>query len=178
MNEPSLRLFFALPCPGPAAEALAAWARANYPGARHLHPSDLHVTLAFLGNQPASSVPRVIELAAGLSLPDITLKLSITERWKNLLVLLPEAVPDSLLAFQTSLQERLANAGLSVDRRPYRPHLTLARGLGEAPVSGTPPRVAWQARQWGLYHSVQGQPRYQLLANWSSVSGRNSLFAH
>src|SRR5690606_1330743 len=103
---------------------------------------------------------------------------SITERWKNLLVLLPEAVPDSLLAFQSSLQARLASAGLNVDRRPYRPHLTLARGPGHAPASGTPPPGACPAPQWGRYPSFQGQPRYQLLANWSSVSGRNSLFAH
>lgn len=174
MNEPHLRLFLALPCPLPVAETLSAWCAAHCPGGRPLHPADLHVTLAFLGNQPADQVTRVTEAVAGLPLPAFRLELGTPHRWRDLLVLLPERAPAALTAFQSRLRERLEQAGLPVERRPYRPHLTLARRVSEAPPAATAPQVAWQVREWGLYRSVEGQPRYQRLAGWPAVSAGNS----
>lgn len=174
MNEPLLRLFLALPCPPAAADALAAWCAANCPGGRPVHPADLHITLAFLGNLPADRVSPVSRLLADLPLPEFRLELGAPERWKDLLVLLPERVPEVLPAFQEALRERLDAAGLPVERRPYRPHLTLARRIADTPLAGAGPRVAWQVREWGLYHSAGGQPRYQRLAGWPAVSASNS----
>lgn len=89
MTHDRLRLFFALPCPEPVAETLTAWSRANCPDGRALHPADLHITLAFLGSQPAERLPTLTALAERLPLPDFELELALLERWSDLLVLMP-----------------------------------------------------------------------------------------
>lgn len=175
MTIDHLRLFFALPCPAPVAETLNTWSRANCPDGRTLHPADLHVTLAFLGTQPVERLPDLSAVAAGLTLPDFELELSVLERWSDLLVLMPDQAPVALLEFQASLLERLQTAGVAFEPRPYRPHLTLVRRLAASQLPAPAPQVAWPVREWGLYRSVEQQPRYQCLARWPTVSGRNSF---
>lgn len=177
MTNDRLRLFFALPCPGPVAETLSAWSRANCPDGRALHPADLHITLAFLGSQPAERLPTLAALAGRLPLPDFELELALLERWSDLLVLLPGQAPAALLEFQASLLEHLQAAGVTYEQRPYRPHLTLVRRLAATHLPPLAPQVAWPVREWGLYRSVEQQPRYQCLARWPTVSGCNSFAA-
>ena len=174
MTHDRLRLFFALPCPEPVAETLTAWSRANCPDGRALHPADLHITLAFLGSQPAERLPTLTALAERLPLPGFELELALLERWSDLLVLMPGQAPTALLEFQTSLLEHLQAAGVTLEQRAYRPHLTLVRRLVANYLPNPAPQVAWPVREWGLYRSVEQQPRYQCLARWPTVSGRNS----
>lgn len=175
MTNDRLRLFFALPCPEPVTEALSAWCTANFPSGRPLHPADLHVTLAFLGNQPVESLPALTTLAAALPLPAFELELARTERWSDLLVLVTRQAPPALLEFQAELSNRLQAAGIAHEQRPYRPHLTLVRRLDETAAPASAPQVSWQVSEWGLYQSIERQPRYQRLARWPAVSGRNSF---
>lgn len=168
------RLFFALPCPAPIAEELTAWSEENAPGGRPLHCADLHVTLAFLGSQPVARLPTLMALAAQLSLPAVELELSVLEHWSDLLVLVPQQAPTALLEFQANLQARLRDAGVVLEQRAYRPHLTLVRRLATAPLTTAAPQVTWPVGEWGLYQSVESQPRYQRLAHWPSVSARNN----
>ncbi|GAA3759293.1 RNA 2',3'-cyclic phosphodiesterase [Salinactinospora qingdaonensis] len=78
-----------------------------------------------------------------------------------------------LTALATSLEETARDHGVAVQRRPYVPHLTVARC--PRPVDLTRARaglaaldtVSWQAGEVELIHSnLGGEPRYRTIAAW------------
>ena len=125
----SARLFLAL-CPGPTVQAAlaghaAAW-HWNDEAVRYA-PPDWHVTLHFIGAVPRA---RIGALRAALEVPmqPFELRFGTPALWPHgLAVLLPMATPTPLQQLHDALGQRLRQAGLRTDERPYRPHLTLAR---------------------------------------------------
>ncbi len=123
-----MRLFFAVALPSSVRSALARLQTTDA-AYRWVDAEQLHVTLAFLGEQPESrfgprSAPRVlwIGLAGDLS---------------------------ALLHLASALTERLRDAGFPVEDRPLQPHITLARrrerGPGGSPVPWPPPEAPTSA---------------------------------
>jgi 2'-5' RNA ligase len=99
-------------------------------GARPEPDERLHLTLHFLGAVSHQGLP---ELVDGLRLPSIrfALELERPQRWPNgVAVLQPSAAPYGLLEVHAALSDRLDRLGLSVERRQFRPHVTLARNVG------------------------------------------------
>ena len=64
MSESTLRLFFALPCPPEQATAICRWRDEQALQGRPVPPQNLHLTLAFLGAQPADCLDGLQRLAA------------------------------------------------------------------------------------------------------------------
>ena len=149
------RLFLALwPDDGTRA-ALArcrdAWA---WPADASPEPSArLHLTLHFLG---AVAQPRLPELIDGLRVSSsrFTLCLDHAQRWPNgVTVLIPQAVPQALLALHAALRDALERLGVTTETLPYQPHVTLARHAGDsaAPVEILP--VNWRVHGYALVES-------------------------
>jgi 2'-5' RNA ligase len=103
------------------------------------HPSwvsaeNLHLTLAFLGNQSAEQIPLInaaADSAASASQP-LQLKLSGVElfptpREPRVISLGVRGDVGQLSTVYASLADNLRKAGFAVDARPFRAHLTLAR---------------------------------------------------
>lgn len=136
-----MRLFFALTF-SPAARAALRQAqerlRAFAPGARYPGEETLHLTLAFLGEVPDRLVPQAAAVLEGLALSPMTLRFSQAgplSPEEGLWALFPEECP-ALFALQGELAARLEGAGFPLPRRPFRPHVTLARRVafpGPAP---------------------------------------------
>ena len=133
---------------------------------------NLHLTLVFLGNVPDSAVP---ELKAGadrlrLQIPGFALRLERNGWWKRsgIVWLAPKHAPPPLLSLAGELRRLSKEAGLSIEERDYRPHLTLARKLkrGPGPLRFEP--LHWQVRDFCLVESVthpQGA-NYQPMQSW------------
>ena len=148
-----MRLFFAVELPQEVQNALgklrpdAAWAR-DY---RWVEPSSMHITLAFLGEQPddvLASLAKVGEAAASASQPG---KLSIGQpgsfgpnRAPRVLWVGLEGDLSKLHHLHQALSERLKNNGFPVEARAFSPHITLARRRERADL-GLPP--AWPPPQ-------------------------------
>ena len=141
-----LRLFFAVELPPDVQTALgrlrpsAEWAR-DY---RWVDPAMMHVTLAFLGEQPASALDALREVAAaaaGASRSG-TLAVAAADRFggsrapRVLWVGLAGDL-DALMRAQARLAEGLRATGFRLEDRPFQPHITLARRRGTPP--GPPP---------------------------------------
>ncbi len=97
-------------------------------------PADnLHITLAFLGNIDARQRACVELIAASIredvSCPTFELRLDQSGHWSRsrVLWLRPSETPESLARLAGRLQSGARQCGLSLDIRPYRPHLTVAR---------------------------------------------------
>lgn len=159
------RLFLAL-WPGPAAlRALAAWqARWAWPaGAAVVAPERLHLTLHYIG---PVAVERLPELRQALALPvrRFNLVFDRVEQWpRGLAVLCPRALPDALLALHAQLQTALQGLALPVERRAYRPHVTLARKAAGALPPAEPPALRWSVHAYTL---VQSQNGYHTLQHY------------
>ncbi|MEO4046607.1 RNA 2',3'-cyclic phosphodiesterase [Pseudomonas sp. CAU 1711] len=166
MQPEKLRLFFALPCAPAMAERIDRWrARQHFVG--HLTPrANLHLTLAFLGHLPAEQLTMLERIPTGLALAELACELHLDNLacWRGgLLHLAPSRAPANLLRLARELELALVAAGLPSDRRPFRPHLTLARG-SRPPIASEPADFAWQADELVLYQSLQG--RYLPLRCW------------
>lgn len=168
MNPPHLRLFFALPCPPQPAAQIAFWRDSLGIKGQPVAPADLHVTLAFLGQQPQDRLPLLEQIAARLQAIRFQVQFDQLQLWHSgLLVLASSQPPEALLHLQRELQRHLLDAGLPVESRPFRPHLTLLR-RSHAVACPVPAPFTWTADEWGLFASESGSvsPRYRLLKGW------------
>ncbi|TSE24311.1 RNA 2',3'-cyclic phosphodiesterase [Tepidimonas sediminis] len=168
--DATLRLFVAL-WPDEATRArLQALADAWHwpPGVRRCAPADWHVTLHFLGAVPAA---RLAALRAALAVPwtPFTLTLTKAQRWpRGLAVLTAAAVPAPLAALHRRLGQALTALALPVERRPLRPHVTLARRAEEAEPPPAVAPLAWPVTAYALVQST-GEParRYRILQRYA-----------
>lgn len=161
----SLRLFLALWPPPALLPALVARADAwTWPAQARRTPRErLHITLHFLGNVDAQSVPRLRE-GLGLDWSGCELRLDRAEVWPGgIAVLEASEVPPALGELHARLAQRLQALGIATETRRYRPHLTLARkATGARPAGGEP--LSWQAG-----------PRYALVCSLGGGRGYDTL---
>lgn len=154
--DDTARLFLALwPSPGVRAALLdcrGAW-RWNAV-ATLVRPEQLHLTLHFIGQVPRH---RMQQLRNGLAVPFEPFELTFGHSglWRHgLAVLLPQALPASLLRLHGALRQALLRLGLpSQGMEDFRPHITLARRA----VGALPPAqqlvLRWRVRGYALVES-------------------------
>lgn len=88
-----------------------------------------HVTLAFIGAFPAHRVPYLLQRAAEIQVEPFRLNFDRFEFWPRPKVasLVAATVPPELEALVDALNVVLADLGLRVEDRNYRPHITVVR---------------------------------------------------
>jgi 2'-5' RNA ligase len=168
------RLFFALwPEPEALAGATAAVHRLVPHGTgRPQRPDQLHLTLEFLGGVPEARLGSVLEAgeaAAGSATP-FEIVLDRVEHWQRpqVLCLTASVVPEPLAALVGSLRSALSARGFEPERRPFKPHLTLARKVRLPPPAGPVAPQRWAACEYSLVESITGPEgsRYERLSTW------------
>ena len=100
---------------------------------RWVRPGQLHVTLAFLGSIDARQAGAVVAaIERGFGQPPFSLAfgglgaLPSAHRPRVLYLGLTSGA-DQIVALQRLVARRLEDNGVELERRPFRPHLTLAR---------------------------------------------------
>jgi 2'-5' RNA ligase len=175
-----MRLFVALDVPPVAIdhlEAAVAAVRDRYPDLRWVAADRRHVTLAFLGEVEERALAGLtgrLDRAAQRH-HELALRFAGAGRFGSRVVWVGvhgDREPLSRLAQCVAAAAR--RAGVPVDARPHRAHVTLARGrttsLDLRPVvadladyAGPP----WRARSFSLVRSHLGpQPQYEVLAGF------------
>jgi 2'-5' RNA ligase len=148
LKSPRARLFAALDLPDRVREGIVAWGREALtdPALRPVRPESLHITLAFLGWLPEKEIPRLAKIVVACDGRAATIELgdpaARPERGRPRLLALPVESPGTAL-LQTALQERLVAARLyEPDKRPFWPHVTVARVRREERGSKRPALVS------------------------------------
>jgi 2'-5' RNA ligase len=150
-QSPRARLFVALDLPQAVRQGIAAWGRRALadPALRPVALESLHITLAFLGWTAEEEIPRLAEIveSSGGPAPSIELADPVPrpERGRPRLFALPAASP-ATVALQARLRDELIGSRLyRPEKRPFWPHVTVARVRREergskrpAPVSKLP----------------------------------------
>lgn len=147
LKSPRARLFVALDLPEAVRQGIAGWGRKALadPALRPVPPESLHITLAFLGWLPEKEIPRLGQIveASGGEAPPIQLSgpAQRPERGRPRLFALPAESPGTI-ALQARLEEDLVAARLyEPERRPFWPHVTVARVRREERGSRRPALV-------------------------------------
>lgn len=153
MSHDTRRLFFAL-WPSPHIVSRLQALQAGLDG-RLTHPQDFHLTLAFLGDQPASVLAVLQQVLSRLPHLAVPMLLDTPGYFPGPRVAWvgPGQVPDRLASLRAAVVEELAKVELVwPDRASFRPHVTLARSSQRAPAPFAQ-SIAWTAHQCVLAHS-------------------------
>lgn len=148
LKSPRVRLFVALDLPEELREGIVAWggeALAD-PALRPVAPESLHVTLAFLGHRPEKEIERIAAVVAENIGPAPWVELldpvARPPRGRARLFALPVLSPGTE-TLQAGVSRGLEEAGFyQPEKRPFWPHVTVARVRPEARGSRRPAVVA------------------------------------
>ncbi|WP_246533160.1 RNA 2',3'-cyclic phosphodiesterase [Pseudomonas lalucatii] len=163
-----MRLFFALRCPTGLAERIAEWRDGQRLSGRPVVAANLHLTLAFLGQQPSTRLGELRGLAAALQATAFELRLDrLVHRRNGLLYLAPSEPPAALLDLAGQLHLALRTAGFTLEERSFLAHLTLMRRCSARPPP-TCPTFDWSVGHFALLASETSQRGglYQQLEQW------------
>jgi 2'-5' RNA ligase len=144
VGDERLRLFLALRLPEPVLDALEAW-QVAFDGVRVVPRSRLHITLAFLGSRPAAELETIVGAlrAAAASAPaDLPLAPSGYRETRSVAMLVLDDPGGGARALAEDVQGRLEALGVyRRERRPWLPHVTVARFRERPRLELVPPRM-------------------------------------
>lgn len=176
------RLFFAVWPEPPARHQLEALSGTLAAGWRLVPSPDLHLTVLFLGAVPHGLIPPLCAAADLIRMPAFEQPLARLESWAGgtLCCFAGDAV-EALSTLHRDLVAAAVGAGLEVEKREFRPHVTLARAQRRAPVPVAPPLstpLRFAAHALVLAESGgQGEgPRYRQLKVWTLADGVTGSF--
>ena len=130
----------------------------------------VHLTLAFLGDVAVSALPSLRRIGDRLPHTGSILDFDLLGAWRasGVAWIAPSVVPQALLDLHASLREALAGAGIVLDTRPFRPHITLARRCVQPHPRASCTPIRWPVNRLSLIGSElrpEG-PLYSELATW------------
>ncbi len=167
-----VRLFFAFWLPAEVARVLhrVADGVVTRCGGRLLKHESFHLTLAFLGDVPASRLPELFELASSVELTAVDIRLDKLDYWRHNQILWAgcrQPAP-ALVALAAVLQEKLLAAGFLTETRPLLPHVTLVRKLHPPGVLPELDGFEWRAEELVLARSRRSDlgSEYDAIGRW------------
>lgn len=137
---------------------------------RPVPAENLHITLAFLGSVNARQRACVCDMADVIVCPSFELRLDRVGHWprSRVLWLASGEISQALNQLAADLYSGASACGLSLDDRPYRPHLTLLRKFSAGPEVLAVDPTDWQASDFALLRSVSTREgvQYEVLRRW------------
>jgi 2'-5' RNA ligase len=161
MTEGAKRLFFALWPSDALRHDIEHETRhaSHHSGGRVIPARNFHITLAFLGSVPESQVAELQRCAHATEVQPFELVLQSINWWEQheLLCLEPIAGADTLSEWVGRLHSALRKSGFAVERRPFRPHLTLARDVRSEHAIKPIKALRWKVERMELIESQPAQ---------------------
>jgi RNA 2',3'-cyclic 3'-phosphodiesterase len=134
MRSAMHRLFVALDIPEIVADALSVL-QSGVDGARWIDPGNFHLTLAFIGETDRHGFSNALDALSGIEAPAFDLRLSgvgVFGDKKPRALWAGVAPSPELQHLQTKVETALRRAGFDIEKRKFKPHVTIAR-LKHAP---------------------------------------------
>jgi 2'-5' RNA ligase len=165
----SRRLFIGLMASAAAQRATSQYQmQCQWPStARLIDPGRQHITLAFLGNIEDTAEVQLISALAGVPMSPLYLRLTRAEMFSNGAAVLRVEENRALEHLQGDLCALVRSLGLSVDSKPWLPHVTIAREAAGCVLSREPLAIEWDSLQFSLVWS-RPSVGYDVLQSWPS----------
>jgi 2'-5' RNA ligase len=148
-----MRAFVAVDLPDPVTAALEALQEVM-PLGKPVDPEQMHLTLAFLGEQPDDLIEAAHHALAGIRFPAFEIQLAGLGTFGNREpTVLWAGVSDAakVKALHDRILPALHGAGLPLERRRFRPHVTIARFDRSGPLEHE--RLAKFLARWETFPS-------------------------
>jgi len=138
-------------------------------GFKPVQPQNLHVTLVFLGHVDSAAELLVKQSVADISAEPFVLtfdQLSYWSRPKVLCLTCQQPAQQSVM-LAAALDAAVASCGIETDKRPYLPHITLARHVRHLPDINIKP-IVWRAESFCLVESCSEPDgvQYKVIQQW------------
>lgn len=172
-DKEQLRLFFALWPDEDVRESLAKFniELAQKCTGKPMRASNLHITLAFLGNVAMNRLDCLLSMAKATTFIPFEMTLNHLGIFNSSKIIWAglEEEPDALVKLAAALYKGAIACDIQMDPRPFKPHLTLMRKtnqLHENELELKP--VHWQANDFCLVASVNKSDgvEYKVLNRW------------
>lgn len=165
------RLFFALWPDEAVLDRLAKLRRElGLNEGKPVSPEKFHITVLFLGETGEDKIEALRALGEGLALMPCELALDRLEHWPRpaVLCLTATTVPEPLAKLVKTLKREVRKLGFEPERRPFRPHLTLARKVKKRVPNRKIEPISWPVRELVLVASELSPEGscYQVLDRW------------
>jgi RNA 2',3'-cyclic 3'-phosphodiesterase len=140
------RLFAALDLPDEIVSGLAAWGAEELrdEALRPVAPEALHMTVCFLGWVESGRVETAIDVLGGIRPRPVRITLArepVAKPFRRPALFAVEGMSADAAALSAQVNEALGGAGLAeIERRPFWPHVTVARVRREPARDGRPRR--------------------------------------
>ncbi|MGA8218060.1 MAG: RNA 2',3'-cyclic phosphodiesterase [Solirubrobacterales bacterium] len=145
LKSPRARLFVALDLPQDVRAGLVEWQQTALadPALRIVRPAALHITLVFLGYQAEKDVKAIAKAAFDVDAEAPAVELAVDPvgipPGKRPRLIALDAHSEETVALQAQVEGGLVEGGYyEPEKRPFWPHLTVARVKQEAPKSRKP----------------------------------------
>jgi 2'-5' RNA ligase len=159
MKQKTVRLFFALWPNAPVRDQLleaSSEIRFKHAG-RRIPKANLHLTLHFIGNTYVENAYCLQDIASQVVIEPFSIQLDRAGQFKRagIVWLGCSAPPTELFELHHQLGRLLCHCDYQLEKRPYRPHVTLSKkaSLFEEKTLTTP--VNWSVRGFSLISSQQ-----------------------
>ncbi len=167
-DTPQQRVFLAL-WPDDVLRGRLSWLARQLEGDGRPVPAEhLHLTLAFPGTVPAGVVSGLIARMRSVEVPAIRLRLDALGYFERPRIAWvgPSEVPETLVELAGALNGICAEAGVRMEQRPFRPHVSLRRGVTRFQPARVPP-LDWMTDRIVLVESGKGghPGPYRILAS-------------
>lgn len=176
-----MRAFVGLPLPDAALDALER-VQEGLTAGRHVPAENMHLTLAFLDDQPEAALQALHQLLAEISAPPLMLCFRGLDTFGGTLprVLAAEVqkTPE-LTQLRSRVRSACRDAGIDLSRERFRPHVTLARfprhleagqveKIAQFLAAAAGFRLDCEAEGFALYQSTLAPDgaRYEVLAEY------------
>ena len=150
--------------------------KSTFPFKKWLHQADYHITMAFLGNAADTMKEEALELVKLALADEHSFELEVDglgvfgKKESPRILWAGVKQEERLFSIQKKIYESCIQAGFELDKKPFKPHITLARKFeGEPPFSinklhqlVNPELKRFQASQIALYQTHLGaSPSYE-----------------
>lgn len=168
-----MRLFFALPLAPSSADAIEDWRERNLPHLCGRVPqANFHITLAFLGQTPATKMETLCASAESLFCDEcsesFTLTIDTFAYWSKAGVswIGPQSWPEQLAVWNRKLSRHASQTRKG--KKAYQPHVTISRSHEPPPRPLHEPDIRATFSAASLYQSVPAGDgvRYEELETW------------
>lgn len=171
-----MRTFFALLPDPDCCLAIEHWCQQCWPTlTRPVKARNYHITLSFLGEITPAQLDGIAESLSQFTCPSMDIALNDSGFWpdSDVLWLAPASAPDALASLAKRCTSVANRNGIRVSKKPFYPHLTLARRVAAPPASPPPPPLTipdftFRCDQLFLLQSVfdKSGVRYVDVAAW------------
>ena len=133
--------------------------------------SNLHITLEFLGEVSDQDKEDLIDKINMLQHEPFDLELTRVGWWckPQILWIGTTHIPKELLTLVKSIKKCVRKQGLKIDKREYKPHVTIARKVKQVVIPNKALHISWQVNSFVLVVSNTNEDgaEYEVLKEWS-----------